>query len=693
MATRLETFLALADERLVRMTTAWVQVTAGRAPQGALRDLARELHTLKGEARLMGYAAMADVAHALEDALAPFASAAPPPLRGPAADHVLRGLDLLGALLQRPADAPAPDADAFLGRAAHAAPGAPATPADPPPRARPAVRVSAAQVDRLRDLLGDLLLVRARVARSATELRAARDRAAAALPARSSAGAGPADGPAAALGALVDALSGLEARLRADDRQIDRLAAELDAASRGLRLVPLSALLDPWPREARDLARALGRQLRLEVHGHALEVDRAVADALAEPLLHLVRNAVDHGVEPPDVRRARGKPPEGLVTLSARLSADTLELSVTDDGAGVDLAAVRRRALERGLVPAAEAATLDEAATLRLLFAPGLSTRGAVTPTSGRGLGLDAALAGLEAIGGDLTVASTPGVGATFTIRAPIHLAVTPLLLFDVGPERYALRAMSVLSLVPAPPDAAATRAIAYEGALVPVLDLPTALDVPTSARASADGGPPRLVVVDSGGRRAALAGTTGHVERAMLTKSGHPVFAAHPLVRGVVPQDDGGLALALEVRALVALAYAPAAPPPSAPARLPTVLVADDSPVVRDLVADSLRAHGARVIEAADGAEALDRLRRSDDVDLVLTDIEMPHMDGLAFIRAARAAQADQGGRRVPILVVSMRGRDRDRERALAAGADGYLVKTDFSHLGLWSLIGPWLR
>ena len=706
---RLETFRTLASERLTRLNLGWIQIEQGQGDPGLSAQLQRELHTLKGEAGLLGFAAMAQVCHRLEDLLrSALAQDSVDPSTG---DVVLRGLDLLAALVtsDSPSGAdvdgvgsflqvPLPDAVAQSGTTI-----APPQPAKPAERATPfavdtSVRVTAARLDRMRELVGELMLTRARLDLSAGEFRRTRQLA------HEFQELLKALGPEASrmFARLLQAIAGIDLRLREDRYRVANLIAELDGVVRELRLVPLATLLRTYPLAVHTLARELGREVRLEFDGEAVEVDRAVLDRLADPLLHLIRNAVDHGIEPPDVRLRAGKRKEGTILLRARLNGRTLDVEVRDDGAGIDVAAVRARAVELGFYDEAAARALSEEQVLRTVFQTGLSTRRQVTQISGRGIGLDVVLRSIEGLGGSVGVRTVLGQMTSMQLSVPVASALASMVLFDVETGRYALPAASVVEIVDTvhyPTELGIDGpAIRYAGMLIPLLSLVQLLEETPRSAAQPSGEPgatQRLLVVRSGTGLLALSGSSRHIQREVVQKAAGKVFSHTRLITAAIPLEDGTLSLVLSPselmtdasahRARAVPAGAPQPGPPLAGRSGRTVLVVDDSPVVRDLLAEALRAHGVRVIEAGDGEEALARLDESPEITLLVSDIDMPKLDGIGLLQRVRAQDRRP---RLPVVIVSMRGSAEDQRRAIDAGADAYMVKTDFTHSGLWTLL-----
>jgi chemotaxis protein histidine kinase CheA len=682
---RIATFRQTATERLGRLNLAWVRFEQGEA--GAGPEFMREAHTLKGEASLLGFGAIKRVTHHIETLVAPAldsAGALDPSL----GDTVLEGLDLLGSLLERAPDDPAPDAAAYIGeeeQPSAAAPQGSRGEARTAP-SNDSVRVTTENLEGIREIVGDLFLLHARTRGFLAELRKARQLAVA---------AGARAGTAETLHRqLAQALGGLEAVLRDHGRQVGRTATMLETISRDMRMVPIRVLFDTYPRAVRSLARDLGKEVRLQIEGDNIQVDRAVLDAIAEPLIHIVRNAIDHGIEAPSERERANKRREGQLRIHATLIGSTLRVELSDDGKGIDVDAVRRRVLELGLLGAEQVRQLTQDQLVSYVFHQGLSTMRTATEVSGRGVGLDVVLKNIEAMGGAVTVTTREGQGTTFRLQVPTSIAVTALLTFRVGSGRYALPATSVVSLIESSKapviESSSGPVIRHEGFLVPVVHLDELLADPASTKHGDSSA--RTILVESAGSLVALVGTDSHKRVEAVLKGASEVFRHDRLLGAAAPMDDGTLALVLKPGELLAATRgsSPRAHAPAASQRGgSTVLVADDSPVIRDLLSEALRSHGLRVLEAADGEEALAILAAHPEVRLLVTDVEMPRLDGIGLIREVRL----QHGRQLPTLVVSMRGTDEDKQRALDVGADGYLVKSDFTQAGLWSMVSRYLR
>jgi chemotaxis protein histidine kinase CheA len=720
---RVEMFRQVAAERIGKLNLVWIEFEQGSGDPAAFL---REAHTLKGEASLIGFALATKLVHAVEDYVRLVRDRGDGPAERDG-DLILNGLDLVLRLTQGEPDAPSLEADAFIARVAvllgkvldsPAGTPAPVTPApakvspkrtpapittheDSAGRATPApvvarkessIRVTSEKIDHLRGMVSDLLLSSVRwrqLTRSTRRLReAAQAMRQGGLPSAAS------EETAKLWASIVAGLSHMESRLRDETHNLERFIGDLDGTTRELRMIPLATLLDHFPVPLRQLARSLGRQVRFEIEGEQIEVDKALLEMLEEPLLHLLRNAIDHGVEPAEQRVQAGKPAEATVRITAGMVGQRLHLRVSDDGGGIDVAAVRRRALAIGLLDSAVAGTASEPEILRTIFAAGFSTREQVSEVSGRGIGLNIVLDVVENVGGKVDVRSELGRGTTFDIEVPITVAITRVVLFRVGMGSYALPAASVRSLVLSNTiehgDGPDGTSIQFAGTAVPVLDLGKVLDEPETP-----GGSARIVIVQSGADLVALTGTTGHLEREVMLKPMGKFFEKLSLVAAAVNVEEGALALVLKAAELVLLSrlrakrVANEADLEVNQAAGCVALVADDSPVVRDIIARALRSYGLQVLVAGDGEEALALFASHARVDIVVTDIDMPRLDGLGLVRTLRGRE---GSKDVPVVAISMRGGELERRAAMAAGMSAYIDKSDFNQALLWQTIRPFV-
>jgi len=471
-------------------------------------------------------------------------------------------------------------------------------------------------------------------------------------------------------------------------REARRIAEDMSRGVRELRMRPFADALTDLPRLARDVATAAGKIVRVETSGGALQADRVVLAPLREALMHLVRNAVDHGLEKPDVRRAAGKSEEGTIRVDARLVGDRIVITVGDDGAGLDVASVRRRLAARGeIVPD------DDHAVVRRLFMGGISTRMEATAISGRGVGLDVVRAVADRVRGSVDVTWTPGHGTTFIIEAPLTLATARAVLARVGQAHVAIPAAFVERLMRVAPDdlRSVEGRLAVQTADEPavIASLAAVLGPPLVDRAP--DGPFSFAVVRVGALRVALRVDALLEEIEVVVRP----IRAHgqvpiPHVSGAAMLASGTIALVLNVTSAVSAALGL----PFGSANLPTrdaaptvrrrILVVDDSITTRTLEASVIEAAGYDVITAVDGADAL-RLLQERGADLVVSDVEMPRMDGIQLCESIRALSRF---REIPVILVTALETPEHRARGLEAGADAYLGKSTFDQEGLLTTI-----
>ncbi len=722
---RLELFRQVATERVGKLNLLWIEVERSA---GDPAPFLREAHTLKGEASLVGFALTARAVHAIEDYVKLVRDRGTPPVESDG-DLILGGLDLVSRLTREDPDARSSDADAFLAKIA-ALLGQPAPEPMPPPvlevapaavrpppkpaetssatpipdlgggKATPtpvlvkregSIRVTSEKIDHLRGMVSDLLLASVRWRQLARAVRHVRESLQSVAQERP---ASPREDHFEAWTSVLGDLSAIESRLRDENHDLERFIGDLDATTRELRMIPLATLLDHFPLPLRQLARSLGRQINVEISGEQVEVDKALLEMLEEPLLHLLRNAVDHGVEPPDERMRVGKPAAATVRITAGLVGQRLHLEVSDDGRGIDVEAVRRRAPAVGLMDVATAESANREQLLRAIFAAGFSTRDQVSEVSGRGIGLNIVLDVVENVGGKVEVKSELGRGTTFDIDVPLTVAITRVVLFRVGVGMYALPAASVRALIEAKdlpclegPDGPSVQ---YAGGPVPLLDLGQVLDEVETV-----GSDTRIVIAQSGADLVALAGTRAHLEREVVLKPMGRLFEKLALVVAAVNLEDGALALVLKATELVLRARSRGRrkmPPAQGDARCAegrVALVADDSPVVREIIAQALRSYGLHVLVAVDGEEALAMFGAHSRVDIVVTDIDMPRLDGLGLVRTLRSRESS---RHVPVVAISMRSSEPEKQAAMKAGMSAYIDKSDFNQALLWQTIRPFV-
>ncbi len=451
------------------------------------------------------------------------------------------------------------------------------------------------------------------------------------------------------------------------------------------RMRPFADMLGGQERMVRDLGRSLGKQVRLDIEGEKTQVDRDVLEKLEAPLTHLLRNAVDHGIETAEQRLLAGKPAEGRVVLRASHQAGLLVLELSDDGAGVDLAALRRSIVQRGLSAADTVDQLSEEELLSFLFLPGFSMRDTVTEVSGRGVGLDAVLHLIRQLRGSVELIQVPGQGSRFHIEVPLTLSVVRSLAVEVGGEAYAFPLAHIEHTMDLPAEdiiqLEGRQHFWYQNRHVGLVAASQLLQRPASQAGEAS---LKVVVIRD---REAVYGVA--VERFI----GERTLVVLPLdarlgkvqdISAGALLDNGSVVLIIDVedmfRSVEKLLNTGrleridkrSQQVESARKR---VLVVDDSLTVRELQRKLLSHRGYDVAVAVDGMDGWNALR-SEDFDLLITDIDMPRMDGIELVTLLRRDSRLQS---LPVMVVSYKDREEDRRRGLDAGADYYLAKASF--------------
>lgn len=463
------------------------------------------------------------------------------------------------------------------------------------------------------------------------------------------------------------------------------------------RLVPAESLLEGYRKMMRDLARDEGKELDFRATSAGVRADRRVLEALKDPIMHLLRNAVSHGIESPQERAAKKKNPAGLVTLRVDATGQRLTVSIQDDGRGVDLARVAEVAVRNGILSASDAAQRSPQELVRILFRAGFSTASNVTSLSGRGMGLSVVYETIRRLQGDLDLQPHAEGGITVLLSVPLSIATHRLVVVNCGNQIFAIPTLGIERLK----RIKLSSVESVEGKPVVVLnDQPVPLATihgllgleHSSNRTDADN--LQIVVVRSGSRRLALIVDAVRRETDAIIQDLGPAAGCGGRISSGVVLDDGTVAFVVNPMELIesavhsrpqvpALTVQEAPEPTSEPANR-AILVVDDSMTTRTLEKSILEAHGYRVRVAVDGVEALTRLRE-ETADLVIADIEMPRLNGFGLIEAMKQ---DAKLQHIPVIVVSSLERREDRERGLAVGADAYIVKRKFDQEELLAAI-----
>jgi len=470
----------------------------------------------------------------------------------------------------------------------------------------------------------------------------------------------------------------LERGLASTARRHAQIAQEFHDGVRRLRMIRMDALSRIFSRTVRSVARATGKRARFIIEGAATEVDRVTLDALRDPLIHLLRNAVDHGIEVPDQRERAGKMATGTVTLAARSSGAAVVLELHDDGAGLDLDAVRERAIERELLAPEQARAASEAELAQLIFASGLSTSAELGEISGRGLGMAVVRDNVRRLGGDIHVSSTPGHGTSFRLEVPLTRLTTSCLQLRLGAHQLMIPLTCVRATALVECDTIEVvdggEVVELDGRPLPLLRLERAFDFVADERPRR----PVLIVHAGAGARALMVDEVIGQTEVVIQGLGWNLEHVRG-VGGAAVLDGEVVVLVLDVDDLLTLdpRRLPRGASQAAAATTSTrrILVVDDSITSRTLLKNILSAAGCEVEVSVDAHAALEQLQGA-SFDLVVTDIEMPGLDGFELTERIRAAPAT---RDLPVIICTSLGNSAEKAHGAAVGADAYVVKGSF--------------
>lgn len=716
----------------------------------------RAMHTIKGSARVLGFASIGRLAHTMEDILGAVRDGHQS-LGRDLTDQLLHSGDIILELTDHAIEGRGSDRDldeiidtlertsrGIVAGEAAAHPASSAPPRETPPPAAPApakpvaappeiaaapapqpeapqdrsnfrsrtasrqtVRVRTDRLDRLINLTGELVIgqqvlsVHAQSLHDLAHLNQQQERTLLALHNQLSQ-------PGIArpqqemlnreVNTLLNAAEQMRQILRKQVEQLDQymsqfhgLVDDLEQEVIATRLLPISTTFAALPRAVRELANTTGKEVLLELHGETTELDRKLIELLGDPLLHLVRNAVDHGIEPPHEREAAGKARQGRIRINAEAVGGEVRVTISDDGRGIDPERMRTIAVNKGMISAERAAMLSDQEALDLIFVPGFTTARLLTDISGRGVGMDVVRTNISELGGQVVLESQPGQGTQISLLLPLTLVTTRILLVRVGQQTFALPASGCQGLIWITLDSISTiegrATIGHDGHTIPVIQLSDLLGMEAEPLFQQNSRIP-AVMVGSTQRLLSLLVDDVLDEREAVVKPIGPLLELQRRYSGAVQLGDGQLVLMLnpmslaqEARGVMLTASVQAASHTRQQRRL---LIADDSFTTRELIRSILHSAGYDVTAAIDGLDALDKLR-AQSYDLVVSDVEMPRMDG--FTLTANIRQ-ELGLRDLPVIIVTSLASEEHKRRGMEAGAQAYIVKSQFNQDNLLGAI-----
>jgi len=466
---------------------------------------------------------------------------------------------------------------------------------------------------------------------------------------------------------------------------VSLVTTDLQIAVMKTRMLPVGKVFNKFPRMIRDLTRELNKKMELEISGEETELDKSIVEEIGDPLVHIIRNSCDHGIEMPDVRLAAGKPEVGTISLKAYNEGNAIVIQIDDDGKGLDAEMLKAKSLEKGVITEKEAEIMSEKEAFALIFKPGFSTAASVTSVSGRGVGMDVVKTNIEKLNGIIDIESTIGKGTSLKLKIPLTLAIIQALLVGVQEEHYAIPLASVLETVRISKD----EIFSVENRSVlrlrnEVLSLVHIGDIFEVERILDSSEHAYVVVLGLGSSKIGLIVDSLIGQEEIVIKSLGDYLTGVEGIAGATIRGDGGVTLIVDVAALMTMAKGvkvPAMIEESSSATKEktkasdyTVMIVDDSKTDRTIMRKALEPIGITLVEAADGQEALNILKQGDHTfDAMLVDIEMPRMDGYTL---ATEIKKYNRYKNLPLIAVTSRTGKSDRMRGVESGMVEYITK-----------------
>jgi two-component system chemotaxis sensor kinase CheA len=717
-------FVEEAREHINKLNDGFVSLEKNPADPETINAVFRSAHTIKGSSRMMKLAPIAETAHKLEDVLGAvrdgkiviskkvfdlmFAAvdAISNMIDKTASGHEIKEIDIddsslceaLAAAVNDPKDNAGDDKPAAEAKPAEAKPAA------PPPSSATAikttaasetVRISANKLDGLIKLMGEMVSSRSRAKRILLDIKSVENavkRHAGLI--RQKAGY---DVMEASARSLFSGIKHLISMVHDDNIMNALLTDELQSSALAMRMVPLSPVFDSMPRMVRDLSRSLGKEADIAIEGSDIELDKQIIDRLGEPLLHLIRNAIDHGIEPVDERKKAGKPEKGIIRLSASYDAGSALIEVKDDGRGIPKEKIKEKALRKKMFGPEEIEAMSDAALMDLIFQPGFSTSAIVTDVSGRGVGLDVVKKTIaEDLKGSVSVDTALGFGTSFYIRLPLTLAIMRLLLISAWGMTFAIPAQYVKEILRSPEtefmDVVDKKAVRLRNEFIPVERLGAVLRYPDNKagnkahyaqKKKKTVEDPLIVIIHAGTEKLGLIVDELIDEEDMVIKPLPLCIKKTGMSAGVTISGRNEVVNVLHIPAVMEAVKnlsGFAVKEKKRQERALNILVVDDSINTREIEKSILESYGYKVDIAEDGMDGLDKAMKF-KYDAVITDVEMPRMDGFSLTERLRG---EEGYKDTAIIIVTSREKDEDKRRGIRAGADAYIVKGSFDQTNL---------
>ncbi|MDP2168722.1 MAG: hybrid sensor histidine kinase/response regulator [Thermodesulfovibrionales bacterium] len=702
-------FVEEAREHVEKLNNGLVSLEKNPEDSETVNTVFRSAHTIKGSSRMMKLAAITEVAHSMEDALGALREKRISHSRE-LADLLFKGIDVISAMIEKVAagEEIAMDTSALCEKLQGASEGqfskedplpgiavkeplteektlsepAPETKVELKTKTGETVRIKAWKLDELIKLLGEVVSNQNRLKQRLLDIRELEKTAG-----RNAELAG--EVPPEMANDLFAKAKQLTSAFREDTTINEMLVTDLQEKALTMRMIPFSTIFDSFHRLVRDISASLGKDVDFIVEGGNIELDRKMMEQLGDPLIHMVRNSIDHGIESPEERRTAGKDPRGKLRLIACYDAGSVIIELSDDGRGVSLAKIKERALKRKMFNEEALNEMSESALIDLIYHPGFSTSAIVTDISGRGVGMDVVRKNIiENLRGTVRVETEEAKGTTFYIRLPLTLAIMRILLFRAAGTAFGITSHYVTEMLRALRSDLISvvdkKAIRLREEFIPVVGLRSLLAL------RGNGGVEKedvlIVIVQIGSEKLGLIVDELLDEENMVIKSLPEHMKSIILVSGVTISGRNELINILHVPAMIE------ASKKASEAKLRrekekegvNILVVDDSVNTREIEKSILEAHGYFVAIAEDGMDALEKTKGF-KYDLIITDVEMPNLDGFSLTERLRA---DENYRDTPIIIVTSRQKEEDKRRGIEVGADAYIIKGAFDQTNLLDAI-----
>ncbi|OGG05325.1 MAG: hybrid sensor histidine kinase/response regulator, partial [Candidatus Glassbacteria bacterium RIFCSPLOWO2_12_FULL_58_11] len=489
-------------------------------------------------------------------------------------------------------------------------------------------------------------------------------------------------------------LAGLEKSVEADRRTVSAMVDTLLAGLKNTLMSPCSSMLEIFPKIVRELSRDQGKQVELQLRGGEVEIDRRIMEQIKEPLIHLVRNSIDHGIEKPELRERLNKPSLGRLTMAInQLKSNQIEILVSDDGAGIDLEKIKKAAVKKGIISEKEARRLTDQEALALIFESNISTSAIITDISGRGLGLTIVREKVEKVSGSVAVETSPNAGTTFRLVLPITLASFRAVLVKVNGQPFAIPTMQVLQSRKINKEEVKTvenrETISANGYTLPLVRLADVLELRERSEEERSG-PVSALILGTADKLVAFSVDQLLGEQEILLKSLGSQLSRVRNITGATILGSGQVVPVLNVSDLIksarqaTAAQSEALIPAAEKAKKKSILVVEDSITARMLLKNILESAGYAVKTAVDGLDGFTQLRTA-DFDLLVSDVDMPRLNGFDLTSKVRG---DRKLADLPVVLVTALDSRADRERGIDVGANAYIVKSTFDQSNLLEVI-----